>query len=231
MSAGRGHEPAILVRAGTWRDYQSLAGHHYRGGPPATRVRVLAAEVEGRGRVAGVLVVSMPTLNGRWRSAAWGGRYAPTGHGGKRLMARRLNAEVRTISRVIVHPRYRGLGVATRLVRAYLANPLTRRTEAVAVMGAYAPFFERAGMRRVAVKRTSREARLGWRLRTLGVPAWRLMDVDWMVRTVARNAALRRAVHAWARAGRTTRSARSGRLLPALAGAALTARPAVFVHG
>ncbi len=84
---------------------------------------VLRALVEQQ--LAGVLVVSMPTLNGRWRHAAWPD--VDWAAGGRTAAARRLNLRVRTISRVIVEPRCRGMGVATKLVRSYLAGPLTAR--------------------------------------------------------------------------------------------------------
>src|SRR5205823_1709377 len=107
--------------------------------------------------LAAVLVVSMPTLNGRWRELAWPGRFCG---GDQRACARRLNEEVRTISRVIVEPRWRGLGVATRLVREYLRSPLTEKTEAAAAMGVCCPFFEAAGMRAWRLEPDRRGVRL-----------------------------------------------------------------------
>jgi N-acetylglutamate synthase-like GNAT family acetyltransferase len=60
-----------------------------------------------------------------------------------------VNRHVRTISRVIVHPQFRALGIASQLVRRILQDCPTRYVEAVAAMGAVHPFFERAGMTRV----------------------------------------------------------------------------------
>ena len=57
-----------------------------------------------------------------------------------------INAHVRTISRVIVHPQFRSLGIASQLVRRVLLDCPTRYVEAVAAMGAVHPFFARAGM-------------------------------------------------------------------------------------
>jgi len=51
------------------------------------------------------------------------------------------------ISRVVVHPIYRGCGLAVRLVRHALRTARTSRIEALAVMGAIHPFFELAGMK------------------------------------------------------------------------------------
>ena len=135
--------PRIDIDEGSIADFDALAHLHYRGGRPGTWQRVLSAMHPASGALAGVLVVSPPTRRGRWRSRAWPGRYAAIDRAG----LARLNREVRCITRVIVGPRFRGLGVARRLVRAYLDNPLTPATEAVSAMAAACPFFERAGMR------------------------------------------------------------------------------------
>lgn len=51
------------------------------------------------------------------------------------------------ISRVVVHPTYRGCGVGQRLIRAYLN--IHPDCDTVAAMARFNPVFERAGMRRV----------------------------------------------------------------------------------
>ena len=59
------------------------------------------------------------------------------------------NANLRTISRVIVHPQFRALGLSTQLIRCLCAHCPTRYVEASAMMGRAHPLFERAGMTRV----------------------------------------------------------------------------------
>lgn len=159
---GGGHDPLgrLSIGVGSIADYARLSAFHYLAGPPATHVRVLAARDRGAETV-GVLVVSMPTLDGAWRDVAWPGRYRAKRAGERSARLKRLNAEVRTISRVVVDPRWRGLGVARRLVEAYLADPLTERTEAVCAIGVLCPFFARAGMREVPVPVRRCTARLG----------------------------------------------------------------------
>jgi hypothetical protein len=76
--------------------------------------------------------------------------------------------ELRCISRVVVHPRYRGLGLAVRLVRAALASAATPLTEAYAVMGRVHPFFEKAGMVGYPQPRRDCDARLVAALQSLG---------------------------------------------------------------
>lgn len=58
-----------------------------------------------------------------------------------------IGREGRRISRVIVHPSYRGVGVGKAIVKKYIDDyPLT---EVIAVMAKYNPVFERAGMLQV----------------------------------------------------------------------------------
>jgi GNAT superfamily N-acetyltransferase len=141
----------LAISAGGWRDLNALAEWHYAAGPPATAEVFLRAHLRAgclpEPTLAGILVVSRPGLAGWWRNRAWPGDYSARTPGGRTAALHRLNREVRTISRVIVDPRFRGLGIATALVRAYLADPATRRTEAPAAMGRLCPFFAAAGMR------------------------------------------------------------------------------------
>jgi len=155
------HEPEpIRVEPGSLDDYRALKHHHYRVNEPAAPSCVLRAVRETHAigdTTAGVLLVTRPTLNAAWRRRAWGDAYNT---GDKRTDARRLNAEVRVIARLIVEPRSRSLGVASRLIRAYLADPLTRRTEALAAMGARSPLFSRAGFTEYGVHRDTNDLRL-----------------------------------------------------------------------
>jgi energy-coupling factor transporter ATP-binding protein EcfA2/predicted GNAT family acetyltransferase len=141
---------------GDINDYRALARFHYVAGPPAAHKRVYVAKpaatwltgLSSAERVlmpsrAGVLVVSPPVLNVRGRNQAFAGRYS----GGDRQAAvARLNAEVECISRVVVHPAFRGAGLAVAMVRHALEHAERPRVEALAAMGAVHPFFERAGM-------------------------------------------------------------------------------------
>ena len=145
----------LPIVQGCRADYLALKAHHYRPGNPMTMMRVLVvrdATPTAADRFlarpvtpspVAVLVESLPALACRLRDEALGGRY---GHLRPKPRSRLLNQELRCISRVIVDPRYRGLGLAVRLVRHALATATTRYTEAMAVMGRVSPFFQRAGM-------------------------------------------------------------------------------------
>jgi GNAT superfamily N-acetyltransferase len=98
-----------------------------------------------RARTVAVGVLAFPTPASRARERTLhltGPRY------GAKLAF--VNAHVRTIARIIVHPQFRSLGVAARLVRRICDECPTRYVEAFAAMGEVHPFFERGGMRRVA---------------------------------------------------------------------------------
>lgn len=203
---------AISIEPGVREDYFTLAPLHYRAHHPATIARVLRAVHHEHPDVspvlAGALVVSMPALNARWRDLAWPGRYDSAD---KARSAHRLNEELRTITRVIIDPRFRSLGLAARMVGHYLDNPLTPSTEAVAAMGGAAPFFERAGMTPYLFAPSRRDARLLDALTLLGLEPWRLAAPSSALRRAIDSAPgaarlLDRELRAWADASRATRS-------------------------
>jgi GNAT superfamily N-acetyltransferase len=95
-------------------------------------------------RLAAVGVLSFPSFRSLPRERTLNLRYLS-----HRQRLAFTNAHVRTISRVIVHPQFRALGLASELVRQLIKSCPTRYVEASAVMARVHPFFETAGMRRV----------------------------------------------------------------------------------
>lgn len=187
----------LVCREGRLADYHALSRFHYLAHAPVTATRVLTlvdpaptvadrwAALTGRacpeakaaapsGAVVAVLVESLPALSCRLRAAALPGRYA--GWSDRGAAARLLNAEVRCISRVVVHPQWRGLGLAVDLVRRALATMTTPYTEALAAMGRVHPFFERAGMRAYRRPPLPADQRLLDALRFAGLEPWALAD-------------------------------------------------------
>lgn len=203
----RGDSVAFLVEPGDMRDYAGLAGAHYRAERPARPVQALVARLrdDPSGEIAGVLVVAHPTLNSPVREIAWPGRYST---GDRAADARRVNREIRTLARCVVDPRVRGLGIATELVRAYLREPLTVRTEAVGAMAEMSGFFERAGMTRHALPVREPDARLLDALAHAGVEDWRLAQGRIALeRAIEGSSAafVERELRAWANWGRAHR--------------------------
>jgi hypothetical protein len=163
----------LRVELGTFADYRKLEHFHYAPGRPAVPVgvwRVIYETPRHRlsratrrhlglncklqignckstttlRRLVAVGVLAYPTPASRARERALnlsGPRYGP------KLAF--VNRHVRTIARVIVHPQFRGLGVAALLVRRICEQCPTRYVEAFAAMGDVHPFFEHAGLTRV----------------------------------------------------------------------------------
>ncbi len=217
---------AIAVRDAGYAEYDALSHFHYRPGRPATISRVLAAWEDAT--LVGVLVESFPTINAWWREAAWPGLFRGATAPGPR--ARVLNREVRTISRVIVEPRWRGLGVGARLVRAALALRMTPRVEAVASMGRFCPLFERAGMRPIPPRSCPRGDALRSTLSREGLEAWMLVDVGRARHELRRSRVVREALARWAGAARGTRRREIGPELLVLACASIVCPARVYVN-
>jgi len=129
----------LHIEEGTLEDYKQLAEFHYRN--PATHpipIKIFALKRDD-GSPVGVIMYTYPPINIFGRKEALG-RTLPIGE---------ANEKIATISRVILHPKYRSVGLGERLVRETL--PLVDRSyvEVMAVMAQYNPFFERAEMRKV----------------------------------------------------------------------------------
>ena len=131
----------MTIQEGTQEDYKALCQFHYRATrlPPPHKIFTL----KRHGELCGVIVYSSPSPMCFGRSKVWKGNI------------HQLNAQVSTIARVVVHPKYRSIGLGEKLVHETLALTGTPYAEAVAVMAKYNPFFERAGMQRVAQSQPS----------------------------------------------------------------------------
>lgn len=129
----------ISIREGSREDYRRLSHLHYRdSGLPVPR-EIYA--MDRAGELVGVIVYSYPPVRAAGRRNAVG--YAPK--------LDELNRDWAIISRVIVHPKYRTIGLGSRIVGETLGLQGCDNVELIAVMARYNPFAERAGMRLVQV--------------------------------------------------------------------------------
>jgi GNAT superfamily N-acetyltransferase len=153
----------LVIERGAARDYDELARFHYVAGRPGTWAGVWVAKYKEEGgrikdekdpaavssllvdRVVAIAVLSWPSLGSIAREKVLNVRQ----FGDRKQRAKWLNAHVRTISRVVVHPQFRGVGLASELVRRILHECPTRYVETIAAMGKVHPFFEHAGMTRI----------------------------------------------------------------------------------
>jgi ABC-type transport system involved in cytochrome c biogenesis ATPase subunit/GNAT superfamily N-acetyltransferase len=140
----------VRVEKGSREDYEKLKRFHYKGradkGLGGFNVRdcfrLLFGDV-----LIGVIVFCNSYLNLKPRNMVFGERYVYTPSDLHR--AHLINEEIARISRVIVHPKFRGIGLGELLVRETLPKVDAKVVEVLAVMARYNPFFERAGMLRV----------------------------------------------------------------------------------
>ena len=147
----------VRVERGTPSDYRELAEFHYRSHrlPPPIAIYAMRRGEE----LVGVIVYSYPGINSFGRRRALG----------RRVPVEELNRDFAVISRVVLHPRYRSIGLGRRIVEKTLPLVGRRYVEAIAVMAQYNPFFEKAGMRRVAeIGPDESLLEVGERLRRLG---------------------------------------------------------------
>ena len=133
----------VRVEPGTKADWEKLKEFHYRSHklpPPKAIFRAVY-----NGKTIGVIVYSscFPATRGRVQAVG----YKPD--------IRELNREWARISRVVIHPAYRGIGLGAKLVRESLklaAKMGIRHVETTAAMARYNPFFEKAGMKKVQAR-------------------------------------------------------------------------------
>jgi len=129
----------LQIEEGTMQDYMQLAEFHYRN-PTTHPVPLKIYALRQRdGTPAGVIMYAWPPINIFGRKEAIG----------RKLSIKEANEKIATISRVILHPKYRSIGLGERIVRETL--PLVGRSyiEVMAVMARYNPFFEKAGMHKI----------------------------------------------------------------------------------
>ena len=145
---------SIVFDTGGSGDFRALARHHYLPRPPATwaAVRVARYLHLGRSRVAACAVLSWPVPMLEARIVHFGLERSFTS------CLRFANAHVRTVSRVVVHPQFRSLGLAAELVRQLIELAPTRYVESSARMARFTRFLESAGMTCIARGDASRPA-------------------------------------------------------------------------
>jgi len=163
----------MRVEDGTFTDYKKLNVFHYRTSrcPPPRKIFTLKRKEE----LCGVIVYSYPPPVTFGRSKVWAGSF------------QKLQKEVSTISRVIIHPKYRTTGLAIKLVRETLAKAGTPCVETSAVMAKYNPFFEKAGMQKIAESKPNKNVLSAIeKLRSLGFDPIMLGSINYNTQKIMR---------------------------------------------
>jgi len=153
----------MRVEEGSMQDWKQLAGFHYRSHRVVAPRKIFCLK---RGtEVCGVIVYCYPP------PSAYGRRMVLP-----RMAMRELNEKLTIINRVVVHPKYRSMGLGAKLIRDTLPLVGMPYVEMVAVMAKYNPFGEKAGMKKVAEQEPQREIlrvskvleQVGFNVRLLG---------------------------------------------------------------
>jgi ABC-type lipoprotein export system ATPase subunit/GNAT superfamily N-acetyltransferase len=128
----------MQVRRGKHEDWRSLSRFHYRSHHVAAPREIYCL---WRGNeLCGVIVYAFPPPN-------CSGRHQVL----PKMSLKELNECLSIISRVVVHPKYRTIGLGAKLIRETLPEVKTPYVEMIAVMPKYNPFAEHAGMQKVSV--------------------------------------------------------------------------------
>jgi energy-coupling factor transporter ATP-binding protein EcfA2 len=144
----------FTITTGTKRDWPYFAGWHYRGKDlGVTRFITLLWHGE---QPAGICVFGGPAISLAARNRYFGlsGRWT-------RLGLQTLNRQLVTLSRVVLHPTYRGAGLGAEFVRRSCRACPFAWIETLAEMGHLNPVFERAGFERVGTSSPRRATREG----------------------------------------------------------------------
>jgi hypothetical protein len=160
----------IKIVEGCFGDYKELASYHYRDAGPGLFTKIFALkpghETFFKIKTIGVIVYSMPNPSLELRNIATNNFFAGLDRNTQITL---LNKTVRRISRVIIEPRFRGLGLASRLVRETMPWLNVPIIEASGVMGMVNPFFEKAGMTAYSAPLKTSAARLIEALNLVGI--------------------------------------------------------------
>jgi hypothetical protein len=171
----------LRIVPGDIDDYKKLACYHYRSSRvgPFTNIFALkpCSSLPGlmNGETVGVIVYTMPTPGCQLRNIATDNLF--TGFDRSTQLAL-INKNFRCVARVIIEPRFRGLGLATRLVRQTMPQVNVPIIEALAVMGQVNPFFEKAGMKAYTAAVPQRCVELIEAFSLVGIEQNDLIDAD-----------------------------------------------------
>jgi ABC-type ATPase with predicted acetyltransferase domain len=132
----------MKIEPGTKQDWKKLCAFHYRGhgvSVPRKIFRMVRGE-----ELCGVIIYTYPP------PACYGRRLVLP-----RMTMREINKKLSTINRIVIHPKYRTIGLGAKLIQETLLQAGTPYIELIAVMAKYSPFAERAGMQKVAEQQST----------------------------------------------------------------------------
>ncbi|MHC4435941.1 MAG: hypothetical protein ACYS3S_01180 [Planctomycetota bacterium] len=165
----------LQIMPGCLYDYKRLSRYHYRGGHPGPASAIFVMNRPGCEIPVGVIVYSTAPAVLELRNIATNHIFAGLD---RNTQLGLINANIRRISRVIIEPRFRGLGLASRLVRETMPLVNVPIVEALAVMGWVNPFFERAGMKAYKAEVSAAGVQFIEALSIIGIEQAELLDPE-----------------------------------------------------
>lgn len=171
----------LKIATGDISDYKRLACFHYRDSKIGPYKKIFAIKPKGQLRhfigteTVGVIVYGMAGLDVELRNTATDNMLVGLDI---KTRAELINKNFRCITRVIIEPRFRGLGLGSRLVRETLSRADVPIVEALAVMGAVNSFFEKAGMASYSSGQSRRCVQMKEALSAVGIRDEELIDAD-----------------------------------------------------
>ncbi len=126
----------MKIEPGTKEDWKKLSPFHYRGHGISVPRKIF--KMTRGDELCGVIVYTYPP------PACYGRRLVLP-----RMTMQEINQKLSTINRIVIHPKYRTIGLGEKIIRETLPQVGTPNVELMAVMAKYSPFAEKAGMQRV----------------------------------------------------------------------------------
>jgi len=160
----------VEIVTGCFNDYKKLSCYHYRDNGPGQMSKIFAIKPKAdsflQTDTIGVIVYSTPNPGHELRNIATNNFFVGFDRATQIAL---INKYIRRISRIIIEPRFRGLGLASQLVRETMPLMNFPIIEASAVMGEINPFFEKAGMTAFHAPEKLSTARIIEALETVGI--------------------------------------------------------------
>ncbi len=167
----------IHIVEGSFEDYKNLAVYHYRDAKPGPWTNIFALKPRANAildvNTIGVIVYSLPNPGLELRNAATNNFFKGLD---KSTQLSLLNKTVRRISRLVIEPRFRGLGLAVMLVHETMPMLNIPIIEASGIMGMVNPFLEKAGMTAYQAPSKTSTTRIEEAFNKIGIKESSLID-------------------------------------------------------
>lgn len=136
----------IVIEEGNINDFRILEFWHYKGGFKGWGAKTYRARLGEK--IVGVVLYTSPHIYLKARYEAFPHLRELSKKSGKAYLDY-INKCFRRLARIVVHPKYRGIGLSTKLITETMPRLEVPYVECLAVMAKYHPFLEKAGMVRI----------------------------------------------------------------------------------